>query len=467
MAEELVREVWSRFECNVVVTEARGTCSLTVARSLASYISRLAGRLGVAATELLDEVDPDLSAEENVVKILLGRGVEVPSELVESARRLTELLRRARRLREELGVHRPGTTAYLLVSRELRGVMDEVRRLRPALRERLRSLIEALPRRAPPRPPPPRPPPAAPPRPPAPPPPPTAPPRYPATGELPLEEARARIEHFIKSRVPRVYRIDWTDLRARVSYHRGVEEELRRAVEELGGRVERVVEARPPLRIMYVDFSGARAPPIPLPPEVERWVLWSKFAAILMAYGVRPEEYREDFERVLEAYEGRPFEEKQRAVEELARAIRPPPRPPVAVVPPELTERLERIERALTELRRAVAWRPRSAEELRMLIEATLMVEPGLTWRVDEDGHPFIGPDDKTLNVLASFLDPWAIAWFMHCPSCRARLPGGALSPMEFVEHLIRVEKRVPPMFQDWLRRFAAKLEEAERRGFP
>jgi len=450
-----------------VVTEARGTCSLTVARSLASYISRLADRFGVVATELLDEVDPDLSAEENVVKILLGRGVEVPAELVESARRLTELLRRARRLREELGIHRPGTSAYLLVSGELRGVMDEVRRLRSALRERLRSLIEALPRRAPPRPPPPRPPPAAPPRPPAPPPPPpAAPPKYPVAGELPLEEARARIEHFIKSRVPRVYRLDWTDLRARISYHRGVEDELRRVVEELGGRVERVVEARPPLRIMYVDFSGARAPPIPLPPEVERWVLWSKFAAILMAYGVRPEEYREDFERVLEAYEGRSFEEKQRAIEELARAIRPPPRPPVAVIPPELTERLERIERRIEEIGRAAAWRPRSAEELRMVIEATMLEEPRVTLLVDEAGHPFYGPDSKTLAVLKSFLDPWAIAWFMSCPLCRARLPGGALSPTMFVEHLIRVEGRVPPIYQDWLRRFARVLEEAERRGF-
>ncbi|RLE62832.1 MAG: hypothetical protein DRJ47_10090, partial [Thermoprotei archaeon] len=274
----------------------------------------------------------------------------------------------------------------------------------------------------------------------------------------------------IKTRVPRIYRIDWTDLRARISYHRDVEDELRRVIEELGGRIERIVEARPPLRIIYADFSAATAPPIPLPPELERWVLWSKFSAILTAAGLRPEDYRSDFEEILVRYEGRPFEEKQRAVEELARAIveafkpAPPPAPP-AIIPREVVERLDRIERRLRDLERAVAWRPRSAEDIRMAMEALLAVEPRLVLRVDEEGHPFIGPDDATLQVLAAILDRDAVAWFLECPVCRARKPGGYLKPDEFVEHLIRVEKTVPPMFVEWLRRFGRMMREAEERG--
>jgi len=285
--------------------------------------------------------------------------------------------------------------------------------------------------------------------------------------EIPIEEARARIEHFIRSRVPRVYRLDWTDLRARISYHRDVEEELRKVVEGLGGRVERVVEARPPLKVMYADFSVARAPPIPLPPGMERYILWSKFSAILTAVGEDPERHRPEFERVLEETEGKPLEERQRAVEELARGLIPPrvPPPPPVAIPAELIERLERIERGLEEIRRAAAWRPRTARELRMAIEATMLIEPEIALQVDEYGHPFFGPSAETLSVMRTFLDKWAIEWFTHCPICRTSLPGGALSPTLFVEHLITKEGRVPPIYQDWLRRFARKMEEAERRG--
>jgi hypothetical protein len=287
---------------------------------------------------------------------------------------------------------------------------------------------------------------------------------------VPVEEARNRIELHVRRAVPRVYRFDWTDLRCRISYHREVEEALRRAVEELGGKIERVVEARPPLRIMYADFSAARVPPAPIAPELERVILWSKFSAILAAMGVaRPEEYAREFEEELSALAGRPFEEKQRAIEVLARDIArrvappPPPPPPPPPAPPEITRRLDEVVRRLERLESAVAWRPRSAEELRMAVEAAYLVEPELALRMDASGHSFVGPSDRTLQALGQFLDKWALLWFTSCPLCRARLPGGHLSVAEFAEHLITKEYRVPPVFLDWFRRFARMMEEAER----
>jgi hypothetical protein len=282
-----------------------------------------------------------------------------------------------------------------------------------------------------------------------------------------VEEIRSRIELHIKRAVPRVYRFDWVDLRCRISYHRDVEEQLRKVVEELGGRVGRILEARPPLRIMFADFSGARAPPPPVPPELERMILWSKFSAILTAMGVaRPEEYAREFEEELSALAGRSFEEKQRAIEELARDIArrvAPPPPPPPVVPPELVERLEVIERAVRELREAVAWRPRSAEELRMVIETAMLVEPVVAVRVDSAGHRYWGPSDECMAVLRSVLDRWAVMYFESCPLCRFTLPGGGLSPREFVEHLIEKEAAVPPIFVEWLRRLADAIETAEK----
>jgi len=285
---------------------------------------------------------------------------------------------------------------------------------------------------------------------------------------IPVEELRSRVEYWLR-RIPRVYRIDWLRAEpyvARISMHREVYDEVVSRIREWGGEVRREIPTRPPMRVIEADFSRASPPAIPLAPEMERYILWGKFSAILSAAGVRPEDYREDFEATLRTLEGRPFEEKQRAIEKLAKGIIPPPAAP-AIIPRELVDRLERIERRIEEISRAVAWRPRSAEEIRMIAEAMLTVPPKIVLRVDEAGHPFLGPDDETLQVLAAILDPDAVKWFMSCPGCRLTLPGGALSPTRFVDHLIRVEKTVPPMFVSWLRRFARMLEEAERRGVP
>ncbi|RLG84959.1 MAG: hypothetical protein DRO39_06730 [Thermoprotei archaeon] len=285
---------------------------------------------------------------------------------------------------------------------------------------------------------------------------------------LPLEELRARVEYWLR-RIPRLYRVDWLRREpyvARISMHREVYDEVVRRVREWGGEVRREVPTRPPMRVIEVDFSRAAPPPMPLPPEVERWVLWSKFSAALTAAGISPEEHRAEFERVLAETGGLPLEERQRRVEELARRIVSAARPPPPAPPRELLERLERIERELRELRGAVAARrPRAAEEIRAVAEAFWMPEPRVVLRVDAEGHPYWGPDDRCLEVLCRILDRWACLYFSSCPACRFTLPGGALSPTEFVEHLIGKERAVPPIYIDWLRRLARAIEEAERRG--
>jgi hypothetical protein len=48
---------------------------------------------------------------------------------------------------------------------------------------------------------------------------------------------------------------------------------------------------------------------------------------------------------------------------------------------------------------------------------------------------------------------------------CRSGLPGGGLKPVDFVEHLIKVEQAVPPAAVEWLRKYAKLVEEAERGG--
>jgi hypothetical protein len=180
---------------------------------------------------------------------------------------------------------------------------------------------------------------------------------------------------------------------------------------------------------------------------------------------VDPEDYRDRFEALLAEYAGRPFEERQRAVEDLAMRLVPPA---VPVVPAEVLRRLESIERRLATLEEAGVWRPRRPEDIAMMVEALLvMTPPEVVPRVDEEGHPFWGPSDRCVAVIRSVLDIWAVRWLTSCPVCRYRLPGGALSPTEFVDHLIRVENAIPPPYQDWFRRLASMMEEAERRGIP
>ena len=185
-------------------------------------------------------------------------------------------------------------------------VEEDLRRIEHLKTKRVEQLNKMIAEIGAPPPPPPPSPPAPPPQ-----PPPTPPPKPPekpsvAPEKLPksLQEAepfRREIEKTIYERVkpPRpeitrpIIRIDWHDaeyswLGARISYHRDAEEMLKRAVEEIGGVIERIVEAGPPMKVMYVDFRGSTekikiapppppAPPTPPPvkPEEEvkkRWI---------------------------------------------------------------------------------------------------------------------------------------------------------------------------------------------------
>ena len=447
IVEELSRRLWDSFRGRRITLDVRDRPNYFAVRAFARRLLELAYEYGVEdpihEIDWVAVLDPDVSREENTrlfenYLTSMGRKKVSPAEEVDEA--ITELERYLAYLREEL--ERAPPEARPELETEIRKVESDIAEFRRAKRPRERRVKP--PRKPAPSPPPPR-------------------------APLPLEELRARTEHWLR-RIPRIYRIDWLRREpyvARISMHREAYGEVVRRVREWGGEVRREVPTRPPMRVVEVDFSGASPPPIPLTPEMERWVLWSKFSAVLTASGIRPEEHRVEFEDILERFADRPLEEKQRAVEELARkivaAFRPPPAP-AAVLPPELSERLEEIERELRELREVAGWRPRSAEDIRMLQEA-LLTAPGVMLRVDEEGHAFIGPDDESLQVLMSILDRWAVKWFMSCPVCRARLPGGALTPTSFVDHLIRVEGVVPPMFVDWLRRLARMLEESERRG--
>ena len=266
--------------------------------------------------------------------------------------------------------------------------------------------------------------------------------------------------------VPRVYRVDWSDLRARVSYHSGVEEELRGVVERLGGRIVSVRAARPPLKIMEVDFSAARPPPLALPEDVERFLLWEKFSAVLRSWGIDPELHRDAFESVLRATEGLPLEERQRRLDDLLRKLRPPPTP-LEEVAAALGSRVERIERLLEELLGRVV-RPPPAPVTREEVEALLsamLPPPRVVPRRDAAGHVFYGPDEDCMDVLyTSIAHSALISFFTNCPQCRLRLPGGALTPSEFVSYLFRYGYSPPtPVMKRWLERLAREMEEAER----
>jgi len=418
--------------------------------------------------------------------------------------------------------HAPEPINRAVFERELREKFYDTRDLRDRLEELVKRgvlvRVEYDRYKLPEAPPPPPPPPPRPPPPPAPPPEEAPPPRPPTppirARELPLAEARFRIERYIRERVARVYRVDWRDLRARISYHRDVEEDLRRVVGELEGRVERVVEARPPLKVMDVDFSEAIAPAVYIPAEFERLILWSKFSAILRARGVDPRRYEGDFNSLLEALRDRPIEEKQERVEELADRIappvRPPPPPPPPRPPPPERERLwekfssilraagldperyrgefeeeyetlvragtppERIQVLIETLAREIAEReavkppppPPPAPPVEVAPPVRIyppgIRAPGVTIRVCPlDGRRFVGPDDATVYYLLRIF-PYPKELYIYCPEHkwehfrRRNIDGILRLAIDFT--------LVDPIYMEWLRDLLNMLLEAKRR---
>jgi len=447
--EELAYKLWFEFRPKPITMDRYGRPNFIAVKILARRLLEAAEAEGIEdplhEIDWLTVLDPNLSAAENFKKFLdwldahVGKKKSVSDEV---DRYISELERQLRWLREQLGIAPPEERA---------GIAEEIKRVEAELNKVLKAKRPMERKASPPKKPAPKVPPPV---------------KKPTkVSELPVDIARFRIERYLREKALRTYRFDWTDLKVRISHHRQVTDALKGAVEAVGGKVVSVTPAKPPLVIMVADFSDASLPPTaPLPPDFEKTLLWSKFSAILISRGVAdPTAYAEDFESVLTELEGKPFEEKQSAIEKLAISVAPP-KPPVAV-PPDLMEMISSLRMEIEELRKAVAWRPKSAEEVRMIFEGIMLIEPALMIRYDEKGHPYWGPTDETLQALAAVLDRWALKYFTSCPVCRSGLPGGGLKPVDFVEHLIKVEHAVPPAAVEWLRRYAKLVEEAERGG--
>ena len=265
--------------------------------------------------------------------------------------------------------------------------------------------------------------------------------------EVPVEERRARFEYHLKSQIPRLYRIDWfrdIPLRCRISVHRDEWDRLLSKIRELGGVFIEEAPVRPPMRVAVVDFSKAPVPPSPPPPiEWERMILWGKFSAAISAAGGDPERYRDRFEEVLEALAGRPFSERQRAVEILARDIvseitvpPPPPRPPVR--PPE------------------------------RVVVGLAMPEPEVVTRIDpETGEAFLSLDDTSLSILKKVF-PFPLEWFHASPTRQREEFRWPTLLMAIEDALRRPEVHIPawvfsvyPWILEFLRRARDKLRGA------
>jgi hypothetical protein len=172
-------------------------------------------------------------------------------------------------------------------------------------------------------------------------------------------------------------------------------------------------------------------PPAPLSPELERWILWAKFSAVIRARGGNPEEFREDFERALEAMKDLPFEEKQRRLEEMAISATPPPivvarRPPAVAMPP---------------------------------VEAVAApAGPGVVTRVCRRcGRTFTGPDEATLYYLERIF-PFPSEYWEVCAVCKKRYFGYPPAPI-MISQAMRY-RMVHPDYWAFLSQLLRMLEE-------
>jgi len=343
--EELARLLWEAFRGRPITLDARGRPNYFAVRAFARRLLELAYEHGIEDPlhdiDWVAVLDPDISREENLRRLedylsSLARQRESPADEVAEA--ISELERYLDYLRSEL--ERAPEEARPSIEEEIRRVEQQLEELRRARRPAERR--RRPPRRAPPRP------------------------------------GRPRIEEVLRELEDAFTHAFREEFRRRVG-REPTGEEVRRALEAARPELERlasdVAEERRPLWLAVMDAArlgtdaaeklaaGAAPPPPPPPPprpppappagpppaispELERYLLWTKFSAALLAAGISPEEHRREFEMVLEATEGLPFEERQRRIEELARRIietfRPPPPPPP---PPVAREEIERIVR--------------------------------------------------------------------------------------------------------------------------
>ncbi|MEM4886146.1 MAG: hypothetical protein QW185_05665, partial [Thermofilum sp.] len=292
-----------------------------------------------------------------------------------------------------------------------------------------------------------------------------------------LEEVRRRVEDELRGRVAArgasIYRVDWRDLRARVSCLRRHEDAVRAAIEELGGRV---VEVRrtDTLTVIYADFTGARVPvaaapaPRALTPEEERALLWLKFSTVLRSWGYDPERFRSDFEAALRLTEGRPLPERQEVLDRLLTHLRPPPAPPAELIERVVGEAIKRLEEAARRLAEE-ARAPPTIETARIAMLAA-MPEPAVTVGVCPNAarlppHNSVQPTPECVGAMKLIgIHPLLIEWWMSCPTCRGFLPGGYLKPSEWVKDVFDRHGLYPAVYKPWFKKLARLKEEAEAR---
>ena len=377
-------------------------------------ISEVADEIERELTELIEEA-------KDVAPDVLRRIREKLSHVLGEADELAKLRGEVDRLKREVREKREKIKEY---SEKLREAEEKVEALRAEV-EKLRHEVETARK---------------------------LPPRIPVS---PWAELRSRIEYWIRSQVPRVYRIDWLRERpkvARISYHREVEEELLGKIRELGGEVVGKREVRPPMRVIEVDFSKAKSLPRPPPPEWEYMLLWSKFSAALTAAGLRPEDFRDRFEEVYKIVETLPLDEKQRNIEALARDIikekikpPPPPKPPVTA---------EEIRKIVAEEVAKVRAVPVAVPE----VKTVEMTDP-------VTGIPYVAPHPDIIPILMSVF-PFPREYFLASP--RAQSLEYRWSPLHVMieEALRRPDVLIPRgvlMSYPWILDFLRKLLEALR----
>ena len=185
-------------------------------------------------------------------------------------------------------------------------------------------------------------------------------------------------------------------------------------------------------------------PPITIPPELEDYILWSKFSAALLAAGLDPARYRSRYEEEMRTVMGEPFEKRQRVVELLAREIvketmlpPPPPKPPPPPRPPE------------------VAYVP------------LMMPEPKVIRALDPvTGEYFYRPSDECLAILMKIF-PFPYDYYVASPKRQREKFKWPTLLMAIESALKRPDVYIPawaftvyPTILDWLRQLARKLME-------
>ncbi|MEM1929019.1 MAG: hypothetical protein QXH81_03530 [Thermofilaceae archaeon] len=479
----LADRIYSEYKGRRVTLDRFGRPSYAAVYAMVKALVRLALENGLdpAAVDFFALIDPDLTRVENIAAIAktLRLKLEGPYPFTdayeeeihalrsqigeleaaidqatgEEKKALIEELNRLKSQLRELEAKRRIEAAR-------RAVEKRVERARRAAEARTRRAIEEARRRAEERR---RAPPPAPP----------APVEQPAAAVL--EEVRRRVEDELRGRVAAkgasIYRIDWRDLRARVSCLRRHEDAVRAAIEELGGRV---VEVRrtDTLTVIYADLAGARVPvaaapaPRALTPEEERALLWLKFSTVLRSWGYDPERFRSDFEAALRLTEGRPLPERQEVLDRMLTHLRPPPAPPAELIERVVGEAIKRLEEAARRLAEE-ARAPPTIETARIAMLAA-MPEPAVTVGVCPNAarlppHNSVQPTPECVGAMKLIgIHPLLIEWWMSCPTCRGFLPGGYLKPSEWVKDVFDLHGLYPAIFKPWFERLARLKEEAE-----